>query len=175
MEIVSSDQSSPFIAPVNTDAAYPSRIGEPSMDGPIVYPPPEPDVPDNVVPFQRETGIDPKRIPSLKEILGTPKAKAAGLGTATSMNVTTMQRLGETPTSVAVVPQTQAQPQTQMQVQAQPQPQPEKKGFSMPWWGTALLVAGVAAVAYSVAKSKGNNEPLVADMDDEEGEEEDEG
>ena len=158
MDFVAPNSSRDFIAPVQTDNAYPARTGMPSVDGPIVYPDPQPDEPTNVVPFQRETGVDPSKIPGLKDLakkaLERPNLRvlAGGVPGASHQAIvpakdpagaaTTTERLSATPPE-------------------------EKPGVTMPWWGVALLAVGAGVIGYALANSK-ENEPLVADMGDQE-------
>lgn len=162
--------SNTFIAPRQTDAAYPARIGEPSVNGPVIYPEPQPNEPGNVIPFTRETGIDPSKIPSLAELtkktLEKPNLKvlaggmAAAPGAANQPLVAARNPAGPATTSEVVLGQTPA-------ADAAPQ-------STMPWWGIALAVVGAGIVGYAIANSGKTNEPLVADMGDDEEEEKDE-
>ena len=151
MEIIGPNQSTPFVPEQSTDAAYPARIGEPSVDGPIVYPEQEPDAPQNVVPFQRETGLDPSKIPALQELgpklrlLEGGRRRQTGIvpagRLANDTNPTTMQRFGNAPA--------------------------ETPGTGFPW--KTLLVAGAAlAVGYSIGRSNSNTSPLIAGLDENE-------
>lgn len=153
MEIIGPDQSVPFVQQVDTDAAYPSRIGEPSVDGPVIYPAPEPDVPQNVVPFTRETGLDPSKIPSLRDKL---KVLEGGKQDSTAIvpsgrienrtNPTTMTRLGADPVAT------------------------EEFDIKSLFTGKSLaVVAVVGLVGYFIGRATGGgSEPLIADLSDEE-------
>lgn len=159
MDFVAPNSSRDFIAPVQTDNAYPARTGMPSVDGPIIYPEPQPDQPSNVVPFQRETGVDPSKIPGLtdlaKKVLEKPTLKVLAGGVPGAANQ-------------AIVPaRDPAGPATTAErLNAAPE---EKPGLTMPWWGVALLAVGAGIVGYAIASSREtDNEPLVADMGDEE-------
>lgn len=159
MDFVAPNSSRDFIAPVQTDSAYPARTGMPSVDGPIIYPEPQPDQPSNVVPFQRETGVDPSKIPGLndlaKKVLEKPTLRVLAGGVPGAAN------------QVVVAAKDPAGPATTAErLNAVPE---EKSGVSMPWWGVALLAVGAGIVGYAIATSKETtDEPLVADMGDEE-------
>lgn len=149
-----SNSSTSFIAPVQTDNAYPARVGEPSVDGPIIYPEPQPGEKSNVLPFQRETGIDPSKIPSLSEMtrktLEKPSLKVLAGG------------IGQGPVAPAQNP---AGPATTAQVLLAEAPAADSSSKTLPWWGIALAVAGAVVVGYALAPK--GNEPLVAGLDDE--------
>jgi hypothetical protein len=176
-----------FLPPAGSEqtGAYQTVLGQPSVDGPIIYPETQPDTNPNVVPLTRETGLDPAKIPTLNEILNqkpvlrvveggrtAPVAPvpAEATGAVQQGALVVAAQSGRTP--VGTLPtrlgQTPEQPATTITVKPQAEPQP-KQGFSMPWWGTLLLAGAAVAVGYSLAK-RGNDEPLVADMDDEEAE-----
>lgn len=162
MDFVAPGSGTSFIAPVQTDNAYPARIGEPSVNGPIIYPETQPNEPSNVVPFQRETGIDPSKIPSLSELTkGKPALRVLAGGPVTAANA---------PTVPAANP---AGPASTAQMVLAEAPAEEPKP-TLPWWGIALAVVGAGIIGYAMA-SGGSNEPLVAGLeDDEEDEPEDE-
>lgn len=149
MEIVGPELT-PFVNPIDTDAAYPARIGEPSVDGPIIYPEQQPDEPQNILPFQRETGIDPTKIPSLKDI--APKLKLLEGGKKSNSNVPVPQG------RIANI----TDPTTMVRFGAAPD---AEGGFP---WKLLLVAAGAAAVGYFVGRSNGDSGPLIADMSDEE-------
>lgn len=174
-----------FLPPAGSEqtGAYPAVLGQPSVDGPIIYPEPQPDENQNVVPFQRETGIDPSKIPSLSEIINqkpvlkvveggrsVPVApmRAEATGAVQQGALVTAAQGGRTPVGTLPVRFGEAPTQPAVQPPAAPNEEP-KKGFSMPWWGTLLVAGAAVAVGYSLAK-RGNDEPLVADMEDEEDE-----
>jgi hypothetical protein len=154
MEIIGPDQLTPFVPQTDTDAAYPARIGEPSVDGAVIYPEQQPDEPENVVPFQRETGLDPAQIPALREL--GPKlrllegGKQNGAGStaivpagriANDTDPTTMVRFGAAPEAGAA------------------------SGFP---WKTLLVVGAAAAVGYFMGRTANNNGPLIAGLDEDE-------
>ena len=153
-----SNSNTSFIAPVQTDNAYPARVGEPSVDGPIIYPEPQPGEKSNVVPFQRDTGIDPSKIPSLSDItrktLEKPSLKVLAGGVNTGVA-----------NQPIVAAQNPAGPATTAQVLLAEAPADESKK-TLPWWGIALAVVGAVAIGYAMAPK--GNEPLVAGLDDEE-------
>lgn len=164
---------SDFIQPSDSDPLppYPAEVSEPPADGPIIYPPDQPGDPSNVVPFQRETGLDPSKLPSLKEALG-PKLRLLP-GGAGGPNPPVLP--ANNPQSL---PSTQAIVQgRQMRFAATPEtPPPPEKPQGMSTTTVLLMVAAAAGVAYWLGKSKASdalNGPLVADMEDvsEEGEE----
>jgi len=177
-----------FLPPAGSEqtGAYPSVLGQPSVDGPIIYPEPQPDENQNVVPFQRETGLDPSKIPTLSEIVNqkpvlkiveggrsVPVApiRDEATGAVQKGALVTAAQGGRTPVGTLPVRFGEAPTQQQPPPATQPLAKPDeaKKGFSMPWWGTLLVAGAAVAVGYSLAK-RGNNEPLVADMEDEEDE-----
>jgi hypothetical protein len=151
MEIIGPDQLTPFVSEQATDAAYPARIGEPSVDGQIIYPEQQPNDPENVVPFTRETGLDPTKIPSLRELGpklrllegGKQEQSQAIVPSGRIANVTdptTMQRFGAAPEAPA-------------------------SGFT---WKSLLVVGGALAVGYFVGRSMSNTGPLIAGLDEDE-------
>lgn len=152
MEIVNNDQNTPFIRAVDTDAAYPSRVGEPSVDGPVIYPEQQTNDPENVVPFQRETGLDPSKIPSLRDKLrvldggkkqAQPQSIVPQSRIANSTNPMTMQRFGAAPEAGA-----------------------SESPFTMK---NLAVVAAVAVGAYLLGRaSGGGSEPLIADISEDE-------
>lgn len=180
-----------ILPPRGPDGTIPAVLGKPSVDGPIVYPELQPGESENVVPFTRETGIDPSKIPSLDQLLvrkkpalrmlqgGTSDAMpesgpvanaeevAAGAAPAGAMVIANTEQTQAAQAAATVPMQTQQAPQ-------QSQPQQAKQG-KLAWWHIALVAGGALLVGYSLAKKR-SDEPLVADMDDEEGpDEENEG
>lgn len=154
MEIVGPDNLVPFVPAESTDAAYPARIGEPSVDGPIIYPEQQPDEPQDISDFQRETGLDPKKIPSLREL--GPKLRLLEGGKPSNAggpvpegrirndtNPTTMVRFGATPETPAAT-----------------------DSIFTP--KTLLVAAAVGLVGYFIGRASGNSAPLIADLSDEE-------
>lgn len=152
MEIIGPDQLTPFVPEEPTDAAYPARIGEPSVDGPIIYPEQQPDDPENVVPFTRETGLDPAKIPSLREL--GPKLR--------------LLEGGKQNQSQAIVPSgrisNMTDPTTMQRFGAAPEETPAA-GFT---WKSLLVVGGALAVGYFVGRSMSNTGPLIAGLDEDE-------
>ena len=152
---------------------YPSVIGQPSVDGPIIYPAHQPGDPENVVPFQKETGLDPSKLPSLKDALG-PKLKLLP-GGAGGPNPA-VQPAGNPlnlPSTAAIVrgQQLAISPSAQMGTGAGQQS--AKPGVSPMTMG--LVAVAALGVGYLIAKSMKNaalNGPLVADMDDVESDDE---
>lgn len=156
MDIVEPNNIVPFVPEQVTDAAYPARIGEPSVDGPVIYPEQQPDDPQNISNFQRETGLDPSKIPSLREL--GPKLRVLEGGKqsqaivsqpipggplANRTDPTTMVRFGQTPTAPAA----------------------EESLFTT----KTLMVAGVVGlVGYLIGRAMCNTAPLIAGLDDEE-------
>lgn len=152
MEIIGRDQLTPFIPEEPTDAAYPARIGEPSVGGPTIYPEQQPDDPENVVPFTRETGLDPAQIPALRELgpklrllEGGKRDSPAAVPSGRIQNMTdptTMQRFGSAPAGEAAP--------------------------GVFTWKSLLVVGGALAVGYFVGRSMSNNGPLIAGLDENE-------
>ena len=169
----------------NQTGAYPAVLGQPSVDGPIIYPAPQPDEPENVVPFTRETGLDPSKIPSISDILtpkSAPSLRVVSGGQSAPVAPAVDEKTGSVPAGAMVVA-SQAQPANlrvglaqqppAMTTQTTPAPNPDDKsdGVKLPWWGLAVLAGAALAVGYSLAKRRDNADtPLVADMSDEEGE-----
>lgn len=151
MEIIGPNESVPFVPEQSTDAAYPARIGEPSVNGPIIYPEQQPEELENVVPFQRETGLDPSQVPALRELgpklrlLEGGRQKQTGIvpagRIANDANPTTMQRFGAAPADDAA---------------------------SIFSWKTLLVVGAAAAVGYFIGRSNSNSGPLIAGLDENE-------
>lgn len=166
---------SDFIAPVNTDAAYPARIGEPSVDGPIIYPPHQPGDPENVVPFQKETGLDPSKLPSLKDALG-PKLKllpGGASGPRPAVQPANNPRNLPFSQEIPSGQQVRLSLSPEAQAGAGAGQQPSKPGMSPMTVG--LVAVAALGVGYLIAKSMKNaalNGPLVADMDDVESDDE---
>lgn len=152
MEIIGPNQSVPFVPEQSTDAAYPARIGEPSVDGPIVYPEQEPDTPENVVPFQRETGLDPSKIPALQEL--GPKLRLLEGGRQQQTGIVPAGRIAN-----------DTNPTTMQRFAGAPEEAPAASMFS---WKTLLVVGAAAAVGYFVGRSNSNTGPLIAGLDESE-------
>ena len=151
MEIIGRDQLVPFVPEESTDAAYPARIGEPSVDGPVIYPEQQPDEPENVVPFTRETGLDPAQIPALREL--GPKLRLLEGGKKESQAIVPSGRI-----------QNMTDPTTMQRFGNAPAEQPAS-GFT---WKSLLVVGGALAVGYFVGRSMSNNGPLIAGLDENE-------
>jgi hypothetical protein len=153
MEIIGRDQLTPFVPEESTDAAYPARIGEPSVDGPVIYPEQQPDEPENVVPFTRETGLNPAQIPALREL--GPKLR--------------LLEGGKRNQTQAIVPagriQNMTDPTTMQRFGAAPEDQAAPGVFT---WKSLLVVGGALAVGYFVGRSMSNNGPLIAGLDENE-------
>lgn len=156
---------SDFIAPPDSRdplPPYPSVVGAPSADGPIIYPPHQPGDDENVVPFQKETGLDPSRLPSLKEALG-PRLRLLPGGAGGPNPPVLPQNNPQSLPSVANIVAGR-----QPQFAATPPPQPE----GMSTTTVAMLSIGAAVLGYFIGKAQAKsafNGPLAVDM--EEGEE----
>ena len=179
-----------ILPPQSDTNAYPAVLGQPSVNGPIIYPEQQPGDPENVVPFTRETGLDPSKIPSLAQL--TQKKPAlrmlnggvtADPGAGGAVINAESEKTGGAPDKGLVITNTAEQKaivRTLQDTTNTPAPPPgtvgdaQKPKAGMPWWQIALVAGGALLVGYSLAK-RNSDEPLVADMEDEEADEEDEG
>lgn len=150
--------------PRDPTAPYPAVVGAPSEDGPIIYPPHQPGDDENVVPFQKETGLDPSKLPSLKEALG-PKLRllpgGAGGPNPPALPQNNPQSL---PSTAAIV--------AGRQPRFAAAPPEDKKPEGMSTATVAMLSIGAAVLGYFIGKAQAKstfNGPLAVNM--EEGEE----